>query len=70
MSKWKCDYCEQEIRQGDEYLKYDDGRYCKSCYNTDTVTYYYIGGEYIGTDNDDVAEFYSWEIEDIGGVDE
>ncbi len=50
----KCDYCEKEINKGDDYIKMCDSetRYCDECFSSDTTTNYYVGGEYVGNDND------------------
>lgn len=64
MSKWICECCENSISQGDDYIKDDDGRYCKNCYYSDTVTNYFIGGEFVGT-TDDIKEYDSSDLEGV-----
>lgn len=58
-----CDYCEKDLKPGDEYLKVDeDTRYCGDCYEANTVTYYTVGGEPTGDENN--AEVYDeWDRE-------
>nr|WP_260680289.1 hypothetical protein [Enterococcus avium] len=38
---------------GDTYIKEDEHtRYCEDCYEEDTVTFYTVGGESVGNDNE------------------
>lgn len=59
MSEWACWGCGKPIKRGDNYIKDEDGRYCSDCYESQTTTDYFIGGEHIGN-GDEVQEFYSW----------
>ena len=59
----KCCMCEEEIILGDRFLRnfddedYTGDLYCRNCYNSETVTFYYSSdGEVLGTDNEDWSE--------------
>lgn len=58
-----CCNCDKDLKPGDKYLKVgEEERYCGDCYEEHTVTYYSVGGEHVGDDND--AEVYDeWDKE-------
>ena len=58
-----CAHCEKDLKPGDDYLKVDeDERYCGDCYEEHSVTYYSVGGENVG--DDDNSEVYDgWDRE-------
>jgi len=58
-----CNYCEKEIDKKDEYIAYEGERFCADCYEGSTVTSYFIGGEFLATDDDGVEEHGFWNIE-------
>lgn len=62
-----CDYCEKDLKPGDEYLKVDeDERYCEDCYEEHSVTYYSVGGENVGyDDNSEVYDEWDREAEEV-----
>lgn len=60
MSDWTCWSCEKPINKGDEYIKDEDGRYCSDCYESYQVTSYFVGGEFVGTNDDGAVEIYDW----------
>lgn len=53
----KCDFCEEEIVRGQSYIKFEGERACSKCCTKHTTINYYIGGEFLGTDDDGVEEF-------------
>lgn len=54
-----CDYCERELTTEDDYIKKDDDtRYCSGCYEEQSTTYYVVGGEVVGSE-DDIDEYSS-----------
>lgn len=61
-----CYDCEKNLKPGDDYLKVDeDERYCGDCYEEHSVTYYSVGGENVG--DDDNSEVYDeWDREGEG----
>ena len=61
---WKCECCEEEITKKDEYIEYDGERFCSDCYQADTSTSYFIGGEYLANDGDGVVEYGLWNLEE------
>lgn len=63
----RCEYCEEPLTEEDRYIKYDDERYCSKCYTECIVSYYYVGGEFIETD-DGVKKYDKWNKENNGGV--
>jgi len=63
-----CYCCEKEIPSYTEHLKYDDEIICTSCFDEWTTTHYYVGGEYIGSDEDEnITHVYDWEDEPMEG---
>lgn len=58
-----CDYCEETLTSDDRYIKYDDERYCSKCYTERIVSYYYVDGEFIETDDDGVEKYDKWNKE-------
>ena len=61
----KCDYCEKEIKYNVSYIEFEGECICENCYETSTTTNYYVGGEFLGTD-DDVKE-HDWVVDDLLG---
>lgn len=59
----KCRYCENQIPHYTDYLKYEGEFICNNCYEEETVTNFYIGGEYCGNRDDGYEKIYSWENE-------
>lgn len=58
-----CDNCGADLKLGDDYIKKDvDTRYCEDCYEAYTVTYYTVGGESVG-DEDEIEVYDSWDLE-------
>lgn len=48
-----CAHCDKDLNLGDDYIVVDeDQRYCSDCYEEETVTYYTVGGEHVGDEND------------------
>lgn len=48
-----CKYCERELELDDDYIKVDTyTRYCSDCYEERTMTYFEVGGEYVGDENE------------------
>ena len=48
-----CEACDKDLKLGDKYIKLDeDTRYCKDCYEENSITYYTVGGEPVGDEND------------------
>lgn len=48
-----CECCDKELSAGDTYIKEDEHtRYCEDCYEEDTITFYTVGGESVGNDNE------------------
>ena len=59
----KCENCDKDLFIGADYIKVDEHtRYCIDCVQTVTTTSYYVGGEYVG-DDDDVYEYSLSETE-------
>lgn len=51
-----CEHCDKELKLGDNYIKCDEEtRYCESCYEENSITYYTVGGEPVGDENDTEA---------------
>ena len=51
-----CERCDKELNLGDNYIKCDEEtRYCESCYEENSITYYTVGGEPVGDENDTEA---------------
>lgn len=66
----RCACCEKDLKHGDVYLKVDeDTRYCEDCYEENTVTYYTVGGDNVGDDND-AGVFDEWDREGEEVLDE
>ena len=65
MTDRKCYYCETDMPKGTEHIIYDNDPVCMDCTDEYTITQYYVGGEYVGSDDDgDVEKVYAWEDED------
>ena len=47
-----CDSCEERIAPGQNYFKFENERHCDKCFTKDVITHYYIGGEFVCTDDD------------------
>lgn len=58
-----CDNCGADLKLGDDYIKKDvDTRYCADCYEAETFTYYTVGGEPVGGE-DEIEVYDSWDFE-------
>ena len=53
----KCDICEKDIDFKKGYIKFEGERVCSNCYTESTITSYFVGGEFLATDDDGVEEF-------------
>lgn len=55
----KCDFCEKEIdlKNHEPYIKFYGERACSKCYTASKITSYFVGGEFLATDDDGVEEF-------------
>lgn len=50
-----CESCDKDLAEEDEYLKVDEHtRYCSDCYETESFTYYTVGGEEVSDENGSV----------------
>ena len=48
-----CEYCDKDLTLDDDYIKTDEHtRYCSDCYEEKSFTYYTVGGEQVGDEND------------------
>lgn len=48
-----CANCEKWLKLDDTYLKVDEEtRYCQDCYEEETLTYYTVGKELVGDENE------------------
>lgn len=48
-----CEYCDKDLTLDDDYIKTDEyTRYCSDCYEEESFTYYTVGGEQVGDEND------------------
>lgn len=52
----KCDCCEKTLKVGDEYILFEEEHFCSDCYTENHITDYFLGGEFLGTDDDGVQE--------------
>lgn len=61
-----CENCDKDLKPGDNYLKVDeDTRYCSDCYEEGSFTYYTVGGEHVGDENDaEVYDQFDKEVEE------
>lgn len=58
-----CEACDKDLNPGDVYIKQDeDTRYCKDCYEENSITYYTVGGEPVGDEND-IEAYDDFELE-------
>lgn len=58
-----CSCCDKDLKLGDNYIKLDeDTRYCEDCYEENSITYYTVGGEPVGDEND-IEEFDEFDLE-------
>ena len=60
----RCECCERELAKSDDYIKYEDERFCSNCYESEQSTLYFIEGEYLATDDDGVEEYGGWNEEE------
>lgn len=60
----KCETCEKPLKRGDNYIEYEGERFCGDCYEGYTFRNYSVGGEFLATDDDGVAEYGHWNEED------
>lgn len=61
----KCEHCNKPLTKEDDYIKYEDDRYCSWCYSGYTSTFYTVGGEPLASDDDGVEEFGHWNEEEV-----
>lgn len=48
-----CEHCDRDLTVNDTYIKTDNyTRYCSGCYEEKSFTYYTVGGESVGDEND------------------
>ena len=48
-----CEHCDKDLTLDDDYIKTDEHtRYCSDCYKEESFTYYTVGGEQVGDEND------------------
>ena len=62
-----CENCDRDLTVNDTYIKTDNyTRYCSGCYEEKSFTYYTIGGEQVGDENNTEVfnEIYP-EVEEI-----
>lgn len=52
----RCDCCEKNLKIGDEYILFEGERFCSDCYTEDHTTHYFLGGEFLATEDDGVQE--------------
>ena len=66
-----CEACDKDLKPGDNYIKLDeDTRYCEDCYEENSITYYTVGGEPIGDENDiEAYDDFDLEVEQEGDND-
>lgn len=57
----KCTFCEEEIPKNTEHIKGEDWIACKNCFESTTVISYFVCGEFIGTDVNEVTHIYAFE---------
>lgn len=58
-----CASCDKDLKPGDKYIKQDeDLRYCEDCYEANTFTYYTVGGEPVGNENE-IEEYDDFDLE-------
>ena len=55
-----CKRCDSEIKNGDKFYENFPGEfYCKDCVEEKTITYYSVGSEIIGTD-EEIGVYYNY----------
>lgn len=66
-----CESCDKDLEPGDVYIKRDeDTRYCKDCYEENSITYYTVSGEPVGDENDiEAYDDFDLEVEQEGDND-
>lgn len=64
MTERKCHHCDKHMPKGTEHVEFDDELYCMDCIEESTLTYYYLGGEFLATDDDGAVKVYAWEDEE------
>ncbi len=66
-----CEACDKDLEPGDVYIKRDeDTRYCKDCYEENSITYYTVSGEPVGDENDiEAYDDFDLEVEQEGDND-
>lgn len=60
-----CHYCEKTLYKGDSYIKFEGERTCSDCLYSDAITTYFVGGEFLATDDDGVEVYDSWDVEEL-----
>lgn len=60
-----CSHCDKDLKPGDNYIKRDeDDRFCEDCYEANTFTYYTVGGEPVGDENE-IEEYDDYDLEAV-----
>ena len=55
-----CKHCDREIKDGEEFFEDCPGQtFCKDCVKENTITYYSVGSEVIGSD-EEVGVYYNY----------
>lgn len=62
--KMRCEICEKPLNKGDDYIEFEDDRYCGDCYEGYTNTTYTVGGEFLASDDDGVLEYNKYNLEE------
>ena len=53
-----CGYCERPLKNREVVIVDNDEYICSDCYEEYTITFYRVGGEYFGDENDTELDFY------------
>lgn len=53
-----CSYCERPLKNREIVIVDSEGYICSDCYEEDSITFYRVGGEYFGDENDTELYFY------------
>lgn len=60
----RCEHCGKPLKIGDEYIKFEGERFCDDCYQGYSIELFFIGGEYLATDDEGVERYCSWDEEE------
>lgn len=61
--KMKCAHCGKALKIGDEYIEYENDRYCADCYSTETTMIFKVGGEYLTNWKDGITVYDEDDLE-------